>query len=141
MGFPDTVARPVQAIHLAILYRVFGLTPLGYHLVNTLTFCLGVCVFYLALRELTGRRVTSLSTITLFGLLPHYSTDRFWYATFNGNISMVFLFFKPLLQCEGGDDRETIGLEMENNDSSKPGLQLPRVRSFHAAFPAESDRV
>jgi len=97
MGFPDTVARPVQAIHLAILYRVFGLTPLGYHLVNTLTFCLGVCVFYLALRELTGRRVTSLSTITLFGLLPHYSTDRFWYATFNGNISMVFYFLS--LSC------------------------------------------
>jgi hypothetical protein len=90
-GIPDIVARPVQAVHLAVLYQLFGMKPLGYHLANTATFCAGICVFYLALREFTGR-LTSLAIAIVYGLLPHYSTDRFWYATFNANISMFFYF-------------------------------------------------
>lgn len=89
---PDLWSRPVQAIQLAVLYRLFGLEPLGYHVVNIATMAVGLFFFYFVLRSLTGRRLFSLATTVLYGMLPHYSTDRFWYAAFQGNLSMALYF-------------------------------------------------
>src|SRR5690348_11308504 len=47
---PDTLARPVQAFYVALLYELFGPKPLGYHVANTLIFFLGLCAFYFAAR-------------------------------------------------------------------------------------------
>src|SRR4029453_2598788 len=59
---------------------------------NTTILFLGVSVFYFALLALTGRRLMSLATAAIYGVLPHYTTDRFWYANFCANLSMVFYF-------------------------------------------------
>src|SRR5438552_4082201 len=74
--------RPVQAIEQAILYWFFGLRPLGYHLVNSTVLLSGVLLFYWVLRELNCERWLALSLPAVYGLLPHYSTDRVWMATF-----------------------------------------------------------
>jgi hypothetical protein len=91
-GWPDLRVRPVQVLQLAVLYQLFGLKPVGHHLVNTAILFLGVSVFYFALLALTGRRLMSLAIAAIYGVLPHYSTDRFWYANFCANLSMVFYF-------------------------------------------------
>src|SRR5690606_33030681 len=52
--------RPVQFLYLAGLYKVFGLDPLGYHVVNTLVLAAGAVLFYLVLRELREPRVLAL---------------------------------------------------------------------------------
>jgi hypothetical protein len=91
-GWPDLRVRPVQALQLAVLYQLFGMKAVGHHLVNTAILFLGVSVFYFALLALTGRRLMSLAIAAIYGVLPHYATDRFWYANFCANLSMVFYF-------------------------------------------------
>jgi len=97
-GWPDLRVRPVQALQLAVLYQLFGMKPLGHHLINTTILFLGVGVFYFALLVLTERRLMSLAVAAIYGLLPHYSTDRFWYANFCANLSMIFYFVS--LYCD-----------------------------------------
>jgi len=84
--------RPVQFLYLAGLYKVFGLDPLGYHVVNTLVLAAGAVLFYLVLRELREPRVLALTVPLVYALLPHYSADRFWVAAFQATLSMTLFF-------------------------------------------------
>ena len=136
-GWPELMARPVQALHFAILYKPFGLRPLGYHLANTATFFLGLCAFYIALRSLTERRLMSLATTVIYGLLPHYSTDRFWYATFNANVSMVFYFLSLYCDVSLLTFRRSWHLVMESHCLSQPVHKCARIRSFHTVLSVE----
>jgi hypothetical protein len=77
---------------LAGLYRLFGLHPLGYHLFNAGVLVSVVLLFYLTLREFGEGRLITLSTALVYGLLPHFSTDRFWMAAFQANVSMALCF-------------------------------------------------
>jgi hypothetical protein len=81
--------RPVQILILAVLFRLFGLEPLGYHIVNTALLGAGIVLCYLVLRELRIRREIALAVALVFGLLPHYSTDRFWVAAIQVTLSMT----------------------------------------------------
>lgn len=89
----NTRARPVQALYLAVLYQLFGLNPAGYHVANTLVFLAGLCAFYFAAYRLSEDRMFSLAVVLVYSTLPHYSTDRFWYAAFQANLSMALYFF------------------------------------------------
>ena len=84
--------RPVQALEVAGLYAAFGVDPLGYHVVNSVTLAATVVLFHLSLRALGFARLPALLVPLVFGLLPHYSTDRVWIAAFQANAS-VCLFF------------------------------------------------
>jgi hypothetical protein len=88
----DALIRPVQPVYYAMLYWQFGLYPLGYHITNSVVLTTGIILFYLTLRELRLNRLLALAIPTVFGLLPHYSTDRFWFAAFVGNLSMALYF-------------------------------------------------
>jgi len=84
--------RPLQALHLAWMYWLFGDNPFGYHLVNSTIFFVAVLLFYFALRELRLPRLIVLALPLVYGLLPHYSTDRFWIAASQVNVSMALYF-------------------------------------------------
>jgi hypothetical protein len=84
--------RPVQILYLAGLYWSFGPHPLGYHIVNAAVLLSSTVLFYLALREMGQRRVLILAVPVVYVLLPHYSTDRFWVAAFQANLSMALYF-------------------------------------------------
>ncbi len=87
---PNTLMRPIQNIYDAILFYFFKLNPLGYQIVNSLVFMIAVVVLYAVLRKLGIPRIISLSISLIYGLLPNYSTDRFWYAAFQVNLSLMF---------------------------------------------------
>jgi hypothetical protein len=87
--------RPLQGMLLAFLYWLFGLQPFGYHAVNTLMLVAITVGFYLGLRGLGVPRLVALTVPLVFGLLPHYSTDRFWIAAFQAPLS-VLLFVVSL---------------------------------------------
>lgn len=91
-GSRNIRSRPVQAFQQALLYWLFGIQPLGYHLVNAGVLLSGIVLFYLVLRELNQGRVLSLTLPLVYGLLPHYSTDRFWYSSFMTSLSMPLYF-------------------------------------------------
>lgn len=84
--------RPVQVLLLAMFYSLFGLAPLGYHLINSLSLLTALLLLYAILRELDQSRLVALSLPLVYGLLPNYATDRFWLAAFQATFSMSFYF-------------------------------------------------
>ncbi|HSJ12793.1 MAG TPA: hypothetical protein VK939_00165 [Longimicrobiales bacterium] len=84
--------RPVQGHILAGLYWLFGLDPLGYHALNSAALAAAVLLFYHSLRALGCSRLIALVVPLIFGLLPHYSTDRFWIAAFQANAAILLYF-------------------------------------------------
>ncbi len=91
-GSANFRSRPVQTLYQAVLYWLFGIHPLGYHLVNAGVLLSGIVLFYLVLRELKQGRVLTLVVPLVYGLLPHYSTDRFWFSSFMTSLSMPLYF-------------------------------------------------
>jgi hypothetical protein len=89
---PNTQMRPVQNIYDSILYLLFNVNPLGYHLVNALIIIAMILSFYFVLRQLKMPRIIAVATPLVYAFLPNYSTDRFWYASFQTNLSILFYF-------------------------------------------------
>jgi len=45
----ESASRPVQGAYFALLFKLFGLNPLGYHLVNTAVLSASISLLYLLL--------------------------------------------------------------------------------------------
>lgn len=84
--------RPVQALVLASLFALFGTEPLGYHIFNALVLAGTVVLFHLSLRRIGFARAPAVLIPLIFGLLPHYVTDRVWIAAFQANVSVLLYF-------------------------------------------------
>ncbi len=84
--------RPIQGLYLTLLYRAFGLEPLGYHLVNTAILAISAALVCTLLVRLGVGRAQSFATTVLFILLPQLSTVRAWYASFQVPLSMALMF-------------------------------------------------
>jgi hypothetical protein len=89
-AYPNLRLRPTQIAYQAVLYKLFGVEPLGYHVVNALVFAGMTVVLYGLLRELRLPRILALTIPLIYALLPNYSTDRFWFAAFGYALSMGF---------------------------------------------------
>jgi hypothetical protein len=93
--------RPGQVLYQILLYKAFGLNPLGYHITNTLVILISALLCYTALQKLTGSRLSTLSIALLYSLLPHYSTDRLWYAAFQTTLSVSLYFLSVCADLRG----------------------------------------
>jgi hypothetical protein len=82
--------RPLQSLTFASLYWLFGLDPLGYHVVNALLLVVVALLLYLALRELRLPRVVCVALPLVYSTLPHYATNRFWLDAFQITVSSAF---------------------------------------------------
>ena len=82
--------RPTQVLYQAVLFTLFGLEPLGYHIVNTLMITIVTVLLYWVLRELGLSRSIAIAVAAVYGLIPNYSTDRFWFAAFGYMLTMAF---------------------------------------------------
>ncbi|MBD2069391.1 hypothetical protein H6F93_18005 [Leptolyngbya sp. FACHB-671] len=107
---PNVQMRPVQVLYIAGLYWLFGLNPLGYHLINCVFLSLGIVFFYLVLRELKQPRFLALSIPLVYALLPHYSTNRFWVAAFQITLSMTLYFLSLYADLVAVRTKTTLGL-------------------------------
>ncbi len=92
LNSPNLAPRPVQAAYLAILYKTFGLSPLPGHIINHVVFGTGILLFYASLRRLGVPRFYCVALPLIFASLPHYSTDRFWFAAYQIALSMSLFF-------------------------------------------------
>jgi hypothetical protein len=92
--------RPAQGVYSVLVYRVFGLAPLGYHLINAAVLaCLSV-LLYLALRRLQPSRALAFAAALVYVVLPNYSTDRFWFSAFAAPLSIVFYLVSLLADLD-----------------------------------------
>jgi hypothetical protein len=87
---PATGQRPLQALIFATLYRLFGLDPLGYHVINACVLVAVALLLYLVLRELRLPRLLCVALPLVYSTLPHYATNRFWVDAFQINLSSLF---------------------------------------------------
>src|SRR5262245_26453998 len=69
-GQIDPSIRPVQALYLTSLYRVFGLEPLGHHIVNSVMMAGTLVLLYLTLRRVGINRLFSVAVASVYGLMP-----------------------------------------------------------------------
>lgn len=91
-GDPLGVVRPVPLAYLIVEFKVFGRHALGYHAMNTLVLALAIVFLYLAIRESGVGRWLAFAIALVYGMLPHYSTDRFWISAHQATLSMAFAF-------------------------------------------------
>jgi hypothetical protein len=90
--FPSEAYRPLLVLPLVALFYIFGLQPLGYHIVESAMLFAVVLLLYAILRELSLPRLVTLAVPLTYALLPHYSTDRFWVSVSCANLSMLLCF-------------------------------------------------
>jgi hypothetical protein len=104
----NMIPRPVQAFNLTLLFRLFQLDPVGYHLWNSLVLVTIVLLLHRLLVNLRAPREIALAVPLVFGLLPHYSTDRFWIAAFQVNIAMCAALASVILDMRFARTPNTI---------------------------------
>ena len=89
---PNLIMRPVQLAYFVLSFKAFGLYALPYHLVNTAVLGLVTVLLYVTLTELRTGRGLAFAIAVVFGLLPHYSTDRIWFSSQQATLCMAFAF-------------------------------------------------
>ncbi len=90
LAFDFIPYRPGQAANLGGLYWLFGVDPLGYHVVNALVLAGAGAAFCLVLREFGQSRLIALAIPLVFLCLPHFATNRFWYSAFAVPLCTLF---------------------------------------------------
>ena len=89
---PNLIMRPVQLAYFVLSFKAFGLYALPYHLVNTVVLGFASVLLYIMLTELRTGRGVAFAIAVVFGLLPHYSTDRIWMSSQQATLCMAFAF-------------------------------------------------
>jgi hypothetical protein len=97
--------RPAQGVFSIVLYRVFGLHPLGYHIVNMAVIAVMPVLLYIVIRRLNGSRTMAFVVSLIYVLLPNYSTDRFWFAAFAAPLSIALYLGSLLLDLNAANRR------------------------------------
>jgi MFS family permease len=92
-GDHDALVRPVMVAYVVLTHRMSGQHPTPYHLLNTAMLGMSTALLYLALSQMRFGRWLAFSITLVFGLLPHYSTDRFWFASHQATFCMGFALF------------------------------------------------
>lgn len=88
----NTAMRPAQILLMAVLFQLFGLQPLGYHIVNALVLAATDGLLYLVLHRLRFPRALALAITLVYAMLPSYSTISLWMASFQIGLSLLFYF-------------------------------------------------
>ena len=84
--------RPLQMVYKAVLFRAFGLSPVGYQIVNAAVLASAVLLIYAIACDVGLPRTVARAVAAVYLLLPNYSTDRFWFAAFGYTLtSALFL--------------------------------------------------
>lgn len=95
---PRVVNRPLEAIHFILMFKLFGLKPLGYHIFNCLMEILSACFLYLSLKLLSGCRKFSFISSALFLLYPSHNITHYWVVSSSVGLSM--LLYLGALYCD-----------------------------------------
>ncbi|MEO8359215.1 MAG: hypothetical protein ABI672_04220 [Vicinamibacteria bacterium] len=82
-------SRPIQGLYSILLYKAFGLAPLGYQVVNALVLAASAVLLRGVLARLGASRLAALGAGLVFACVPAFSTDRFWFAAFAAPLSVA----------------------------------------------------
>ena len=95
--------RPIATFSYYVLYAIFGLNPVGYHLFSLLVHILNVIMVYLLMNRLQKNKVTSLFAGLLFACHPAL-TEAVNCISYNEDLLAAFFFLAALLFYIRADD-------------------------------------
>lgn len=124
--------RPAQGVYSVLLFRCFGLQPIGYHVTNAVVLALVTVLLYLALRRLQPSRVAALGVALVYAVLPNYSTDRFWFAAFAAPLSIAFYLLSLLIDLDAAGLR---GRALAARRAASVAALLVSVMLYETALP------
>lgn len=81
--------RPAMYFGLAGLFRLFGTNALLYHLLVAALVPACAVLLYAVLARLRAPRFLAIGAPIVFAAAPHYSTDRFWLASYAAPASVA----------------------------------------------------
>ena len=79
-GVPSRYYRPVMTFGYLLCYKVFGLSPAGFHLVNIGLHAAVVCIVFFLTRRMFGNRFPAFGAAALFALHPIHTESVVWIA-------------------------------------------------------------
>lgn len=97
---PRVIVRPVEAFYYAAEFCLFGVHPLGYHLVNAGLEVAAALVLYRALAELTDRPALSLVAGLLLIIYPNHDVTHYWATCSSENLSLALSMASLLFTTE-----------------------------------------
>lgn len=86
---PNLALRPTQSLYSAVLFRLFGADPVGYHMVNTAMLAGFGALLCILARWMGAPRHVAFPLAVLALVLPNAATNRFWFASFFYNLTLV----------------------------------------------------
>ena len=102
---PRVVNRPLEAVHFMLMFKLFGLKPLGYHIFNAMMEILSACFLYLSLKLLSGSRKFSFISSALFLLYPSHNITHYWVVSSSVSLSMLLYLWALYCDLQGAKTR------------------------------------
>jgi hypothetical protein len=93
--------RPTQIALQVLLFRAFGLHPSPYHVTNVLILSALAILIYAVFCQFEIPRHVAIAVPALYVLLPNYSTNRFWFASFGYAVSLTFCVLSLFADLQG----------------------------------------
>lgn len=72
--------QPITILSYMVEYKLWGLNPLGYHLMNLVFHLLGTLFVFLIIKKLSGNDLVAFITSLLFGIHPLHVESATWVA-------------------------------------------------------------
>ena len=92
----DILYRPVSVVYFWINYQLWGLNPVGHHVVKGLLFALAAVLLYVFIKRTTGRGAVAFVAAMIFALHPLNACSAIWIAT-HANILCALFYFGALI--------------------------------------------
>lgn len=122
-GVPTNFYRPVSTTVLLFCYQLWGLSPMGYHLVNVLLHALNAYLVFRLVEDLTERDVKLAACVALlFAIHPVQSEQVNYPDHIEGLLAMTFGLGAVLSWLRGGGAWTTAGFYALSILSKEEGL-------------------
>jgi hypothetical protein len=131
-GDPKSHLRPVEYAVLAVLYWLFGTSPLPYQVFLAALVPVCAAMLYLVLFRLTRRRYAALGVAILFAMAPHYSSARFWVVAFSPTAVMTLYLISLYCVLRALDTR---GVRVSAWAVGASGAMLASLFIYEIALP------
>jgi hypothetical protein len=87
---PPNLRHPLSFLSLMVDVTLFGLEPVGFHVMNAVFHCLSVLILFLILRSITGSNWRSGLASALFAVHPVRVESVAWVAERKDGLAMLF---------------------------------------------------
>lgn len=108
---PRVIKRPVEAVLYMIQFQLFGMKPLGYHIVICAMEVAASWLLYLCIVSLSKIRSLALAIAALFLIYPSHNSTHYWVLCSVVGLSLLF-YLGMLLANIRGASSGSIGLHV-----------------------------